>query len=936
MDEIVSDGHLAAYAAINQSTGVVRLHHPDGRASGEVRITVFESLQERFNGVTHEVKSELRARSFVVELIALVKRDSGKSGAGKEKWFRNHWTVPPALMASVHDAFGVDTEIFASPLNVHFGTKFYGSAFDRDRLFGSVGSAWSRGWVNPAGGSFEFNPEYESEDLKKAIKWAKTAAASTAAPVMAIGVYPEWNKSAFQPLFSDEDPLVHHLIQIPRRYFDFQTPDYWKGGESTYAHEHTNWDVSFFCIMNPAGADKYMGDADKRQAISEKLVEAFQKLVDSRGATLAVGSSEGHEYEVSDPDWTPLALNPYSLRADQYRDRYVRGFGIWQELRDNWESGETDGSEAEPTHKSLYEALYNDRVNHMRKPKAYPVAELTFPPGTAAPPGECTQTVRPECDGDHPVTREVSLKYPLEAGYRHVYTDGSGMTITNDETSEERFGAGMYDSYMPVDGGTAVEEDTSFVWHSGRQTVANGELFSIREALETKPRNGERFLRIFTDSLVTLYLLRKAKYSPWKLVGHENELTLRDMLDNIKNRVNDMGDPVIVSFHKVVSHTGVIGNERADLLAKNSCEEPDNARVIAGSSGTPKRAWVTYGGGAQVSGHHGVSDGTRKHMQKAMLDNEKISAWHTVSGGRKLDMPTTEKAVWGSHVPQGVRRAIHKARYGRLAVQQNLRWWFPDKHPSALCKLPGCHGQEETAAHMALKCTNPVMKGKSIARHDKVVAMFAKMLKRGKKGGLHITYDAGRKAREEQGRPTGSYTLDASLLDIDAAFAEDAAGLYHFVPKRKPGTMDDELLSMLAGDNLVGRMNPDIVMIERNTSGKKIRTKGTIHIIEVGYCWDPSWIAKQQEKEEAYAEVIDNLRESGWTVEFTVLPVGAMGMSVDFLNKEARHKLGITWKSYEAFRRTVAAHSVATFHDMWIFRCKTVAEIDKSHPPPPD
>ena len=60
-----------------------------------------------------------------------------------------------------------------------------------------------------------------------------------------------------------------------------------------------------------------------------------------------------------------------------------------------------------------------------------------------------------------------------------------------------------------------------------------------------------------------------------------------------------------------------------------------------------------------------------------------------------------------------------------------------------------------------------------------------------------------------------------------------------------------------------------------------------------------------------------------------------MGMSVDFLNKEARHKLGIIWKSYEAFRRTVAAHSVATFHDMWIFRCKTVAEIDKNHPPPP-
>ena len=153
VDEIVSGGHRAAYAVVSQGTGIVRLHHPDGRAAGEIRKEVFESLRGRFNNTTAEVKTELRTRSFVVELIALVKRHSGKSGTGKEKWFRNHWTVPPALMASVHGAVEVDTEIFASPLNVHPGTKVYGSAFDRDRLFGSVGSAWSRGWANPAEGS---------------------------------------------------------------------------------------------------------------------------------------------------------------------------------------------------------------------------------------------------------------------------------------------------------------------------------------------------------------------------------------------------------------------------------------------------------------------------------------------------------------------------------------------------------------------------------------------------------------------------------------------------------------------------------------------------------------------------------------------------------------------------------------------------------------
>ena len=49
-----------------------------------------------------------------------------------------------------------------------------------------------------------------------------------------------WGKSAYQTLFAAEDPFLHQLIRVPRMCFDFQTPDHWKGGESAYAHEHTN------------------------------------------------------------------------------------------------------------------------------------------------------------------------------------------------------------------------------------------------------------------------------------------------------------------------------------------------------------------------------------------------------------------------------------------------------------------------------------------------------------------------------------------------------------------------------------------------------------------------------------------------------------------------------------------------------------------------
>ena len=163
-------------------------------------------------------------------------------------------------------------------------------------------------------------------------------------------------------------------------------------------------------------------------------------------------------------------------------------------------------------------------------------------------------------------------------------------------------------------------------------------------------------------------------------MGHDNEITLRVMLDNIRDRKNDMGDNIPVSYHKVKSHVGVRGNERADTLAKRACKEPGEAKVVEGSQGSPRRAWVTFGEGAGVTGYKRVSEGVRKHRQGGMISTEKVSKWHVVSGGLKLDMATAGKAAWGSHVPQGVRQTVHKAR--------GLGGWRPSRTSTDGSGLP--------------------------------------------------------------------------------------------------------------------------------------------------------------------------------------------------------------------------------------------------------
>ena len=92
--------------------------------------------------------------------------------------------------------------------------------------------------------------------------------------------------------------------------------------------------------------------------------------------------------------------------------------------------------------------------------------------------GEHTQPDQGSGSEEGLENREVNLKYSLVEGPRHVYADGSGMPIGEGEVSEPRFGASMYDKCMPQRG-TKEEEDTSFVWNSGRQTVANREALSL-------------------------------------------------------------------------------------------------------------------------------------------------------------------------------------------------------------------------------------------------------------------------------------------------------------------------------------------------------------------------------------------------------------------------------------------------------------------------
>eukprot|EP00877_Chromochloris_zofingiensis_P011125 jgi/Chrzof1/6266/UNPLg00844.t1 len=156
--------------------------------------------------------------------------------------------MPPEYMSALQKALKFNTERFASPLIVHQDTATYYSLYPEDSIFGATTNAYSCPWT----GAAEVNPEYEPDDMQKAMKWAiGTATQVTDTPVYNVMILPHWGSSgtAYQRWLLH--PTVHVLIWVPKGEFQFQTPDHWAKGEKYVGAP--GWDVLFLAVANEAG-----------------------------------------------------------------------------------------------------------------------------------------------------------------------------------------------------------------------------------------------------------------------------------------------------------------------------------------------------------------------------------------------------------------------------------------------------------------------------------------------------------------------------------------------------------------------------------------------------------------------------------------------------------------------------------------------------------
>ena len=159
---------------------------------------------------------------------------------------------------------------------------------------------------------------------------------------------------------------------------------------------------------------------------------------------------------------------------------------------------------------------------------------------------------------------DISDQFPMtdlahHAPKRIAYTDGSCQLIESEGQPPRRvIGAGVF----AEDGDTRLLVDPN---PSGPDcTVLRAELAGILIALK------QGFNIIATDSLISLYLIRRTIVKPMSVLFHP----YRTILRHIREAIEKMEGAV--HLIKCKAHSGLYGNEVADELARKSLTSPCN------------------------------------------------------------------------------------------------------------------------------------------------------------------------------------------------------------------------------------------------------------------------------------------------------------------------------------------------------------------------
>ena len=268
---------------------------------------------------------------------------------------------------------------------------------------------------------------------------------------------------------------------------------------------------------------------------------------------------------------------------------------------------------------------------------------------------------------------------------------------------------------------------------------------------------------ILTDSLTSIWLIRRAIYNPEFLRDHKHKRILHEIIQMIVSR----SDPI--SIYKVRAHTGVTGNTAADKLAgleHDLLTNPENTFADAGTCGRGA-TWIQYA--ADNTGFltlalpapaykdvdtlkDHVFRVARAHFAHHIMTPKKLTSVLTkiqalLQNNEGIDTIAT-RSIWKSARADDLRIAI-RIRVNRLHTTTRQHLLNPDKTPDTIC--PRCHQGPDDADHALNKCAQPQIIHEIKARHDHAGVLLFNAIQSGARGSFYMHSDLCT-SRQLQGR----------------------------------------------------------------------------------------------------------------------------------------------------------------------------------------
>ncbi|KAJ9532909.1 hypothetical protein QJQ45_011003 [Haematococcus lacustris] len=412
-----------------------------------------------------------------------------------------------------------------------------------------------------------------------------------------------------------------------------------------------------------------------------------------------------------------------------------------------------------------------------------------------------------------------------------AYSDGS--CIKTSGAAPASVGAGVYIPETNVLVTVAMNDPES-------NTINKAELTAIHAALTAGAK------RIATDSLCSIYQIRRALANPMSLITHRHN----DILTAIATLIID--SPVTIHFYKVRAHSGIIGNEGADALAKHAALHPELANTPAYRPTTRKETNTWLNNEADGDTPAPLPDcrqSVRAHMHRkhslGLANQDSIYYQMSQEITKAAAKGAGERIMTDTNISIHAQRTALLYRTGGLYNQKlAMRWKRATDDRCPLC------GEADSATHLLSGCneTLPMVQ----ERHNGAGRLIAKAISKGTLGGCIRFADTGsweKGAKDNLDLPND--TLHTTLR---------ALGLKTTATKNTT--------------------RPDILMVmPPTTTGKRGKAIKRVTIIEIKYCSDSRWTDQLDKALNQHTNLAQTIRKKGHMVEIRPILLGIGGIT---------------------------------------------------------